>query len=181
MELVITPRDLMKHARFIRKNWKCIQCGFCCTLKFGIKRDDWERWKDVVVKSKLEDIHPMRKFCNLDSVKYSKLGDLSFHPETGEEFKECPFGYIRDGKHFCYINDPKIKPNNCKDFNERILDLRCRSLRKMIKIMFELKFTNKEEEESFFTKLNDEFKKVQLTNSLYDDKLTYHDNTFLTP
>ncbi len=162
-----TPRMLLKHVKFIRKNWKCIQCGSCCKLKFGIKRDDWERWNNVFVKSNLEDVHPMRSFGNLNSKKYSKLGDLFFHPMTKEEFKECPFGYVENGKHFCHIHDPKIKPNNCKDFNGKIIDLRCRSLKNMIKSMFDLNFNNEEEEKLFFIRLDDEFKKVQLTNSLF--------------
>jgi len=162
-----TPRELLKHAKYIRKKWKCMQCGSCCKLKIGLKGDDWDRWKDALVNSKLGTTYPMRGFCNVTSKKYSKLGDMFFHPITGEELEGCPFIDIRNGKHFCFINDPKIKPNNCKDFNDKFIDLRCNHIKKMINIMYELNFNTKEEEKLFYLKLNDEFLKVQLTSSFF--------------
>ena len=164
MNRVLTPRELLKQAKTIRKLYKCTQCGYCCeTFELGLKRDDWTRWKDVIVDSSIGK-YPMRAFCNLDSKIYSKLGDLFFDPNTREQLDNCPF---LSEKNYCLIHDPKIKPNTCKDFNTTFIDLRCENVRKIYTNIFKLKFDSKEEELRYYMEIDPEFFKLQQATSLF--------------
>jgi len=167
MNKVLTAQDLLKNVKTIRKTWKCTQCGYCCeSFEIGLKNDDWDRWKDVIVNSNLGK-YPMRKFCNVKSKIYSKLGDLFFHPKTGEHLDNCPFLYKKNTKYYCLINDPEIKPNTCKDFNTNFIDLRCENVRKIYTNIFKLKFDSKEEELQYYMKIDPEFFKLQQATSLF--------------
>lgn len=161
MTYFVTAKKLMDHAKIIRQKWECTQCGSCCRdFKIGLKKDDWERWENVTVDSKLGK-HPMRKFCNRESKEYSKLGDLFFHPVSGEKLSECPFINIKNDKYYCMINDPKIKPTICKEFNEIFIDLRCKQVRKIINEMFNLSFKTEENEKIFYKVIDPTFVKLQ--------------------
>ena len=152
----VTPKDVMKKLNEIMEEWECQLCGYCClNLKIGLKNDDWERWEGIIVKSRIGK-YPMRDFCNKKSKKYSKLGDLFFDPVTKTHLNKCPFLNEVKGKFYCLINDPKIKPNSCKAFNEAIVDMRCPHTRNLIQKAFNLTFKTPEEEEKFFKRLDKE-------------------------
>ncbi|NHI93091.1 MAG: hypothetical protein EAX96_11360 [Candidatus Lokiarchaeota archaeon] len=166
MNNYLSPKKLMKRLNEIKTKWKCTQCGYCCNFKIGLKNDDWERWENVIVQSKIGTF-AMRDFCDLESKNYSKLGDLFFHPITKDELKECPFRNEKNGKTFCLIHDPKIKPNACKAFNENFVDLRCINTREIIKKMFGLTFENYKDESNFFRELDRKLFKFQQTKFLF--------------
>jgi len=167
MNRVLTAQEILKHAKMIRKKRKCTLCGSCCeTYELGLKRDDWDRWENIVVDSQIGK-YPMRKFCKLESRTYSKLGDLFFHPETREQLDNCPFLFEENTKYFCQIHDPKIKPNTCKDFNTKFIDLRCENVRKIVTNIFKLKFNSNEEELRYYMKIDPEFYKLQQAFSLF--------------
>ncbi|MHA1758840.1 MAG: YkgJ family cysteine cluster protein, partial [Promethearchaeota archaeon] len=139
MQQNLSASELYRKSPGILKKWSCLQCGFCCkNFKLGVSGDDWERWDGVIVDSKIGK-YPLRDFCNLESKKYSKIGDLFFHPETKQKFEICPFLEERNEKFYCLIHDPKIKPTICKEWHTEYIDLRCVRTRQIINEMYELK------------------------------------------
>ena len=143
---MITAKKLYERSSEIIKKWECLQCGFCCKhFKLGVKNDDWKRWEGIIVDSKVGKF-PLRNFCNLNSNKYSKKGDLFFHPESGEKFDECPFLEEKNEKFYCMIHDPKIKPSTCKVWHTKFIDLRCTNTRKIINNMYNLRFDTEMDE-----------------------------------
>ena len=140
MKQDVTAQELYDRSDEILRKWNCIQCGFCCKhFKLGVFGDDWERWEGVTVDSNV-GTYPLRDFCNRSSKEYSKSGDLFFHPETGEKLDPCPFIEEINGKIFCKIHDPKIKPTACKEWNGKLIDIRCVRTRQIINEMYGLTF-----------------------------------------
>ena len=162
MKPKVTANELYERYDDILKKWNCIQCGFCCNkFKLGVFGDDWERWDGIIVNSNVGR-YPLRDFCNKNSNEYSEIGDLFFHPETGEKLEPCPFIKQIDGKSFCRIHDPKIKPTICKEWHTKIIDLRCVRTRKIINEMYGLNFDTKMDEWIFYEGLiRDYIKKEQ--------------------
>ncbi|NHI92340.1 MAG: hypothetical protein EAX96_07535 [Candidatus Lokiarchaeota archaeon] len=161
MKQKITACEIFKKSDEILKKWDCIQCGFCCnTFKLGVSGDDWERWEGKIVDSNIGS-YPLRDFCNTSSKEYSKIGDLFFHPETGEKLDSCPFLEERNGKFFCQIHDPKLKPTICKEWHAKLIDIRCVRTRQIINEMYGLEFNTKMDEWIYFEGLLRDYIKIQ--------------------
>ena len=161
MKQEVTAHDLYERSDEILKKWDCIQCGFCCNhFKLGVLGDDWERWEGITVNSNVGR-YPLRDFCNQNSKKYSKIGDLFFHPETGERLDPCPFIEERNGKHFCKIHDSKIKPTICKEWHTKFIDLRCVRTRQIINEMYGLEFDTMMDEWIFYEGIIRDYIQIQ--------------------
>lgn len=159
--VILTAQELLQRRNEIFRGWECLICGFCCErFKFGLKGDDWERWGGAVVDSNIGR-YPLRNFVNQDSRKYSKDGDLFFHPETGEWLENCPFLGKQGENRPCLLHNTGYKPTTCSKWHQIFVDLRCTATRKIVKRFYGLKFENEEEEYVFFKELNLEFQKLQ--------------------
>lgn len=141
------------HESEITKEWKCLRCGACCLRWFELSadNDDLERWEGEMVTWK-GNPYFLKYFAY---VFPSGGADLWFNPDTDDELTRCPFLRKKRCQNIyeCLINDPKLKPNICKDY-PGAENLECPGIQQTIKQKFDLNFESIEEENAFLDKLD---------------------------